>query len=261
MDIPFYQVDAFAGRCLAGNPAAVMLPEGPLEDNVLQAIAEENNLSETAFLMRKSGGWSIRWFTPRQEVSLCGHATLASAAVILERIDPSLSEVVFDSASGPLKVRREGKSFAMDFPAWRPAHADEIEGIANILGCRVLETASFKELGLVRVESAQAVRDVSPDIEGIRGLALDGLIVTAEGDGGYDFTSRFFAPAIGIDEDPATGAAHCMLAPFWAERLGRSTFTARQASRRGADIRCKLTGVRVELQGECSFYLEGIVTI
>jgi PhzF family phenazine biosynthesis protein len=258
MRVPFYQLDAFASTHFEGNPAAVMLvPDCPPEATML-ALAAQNNLSETAFLVPAGTDYRLRWFTPRVEVPLCGHATLASAAVVMERLDPGRREVVFLSASGPLRVTRTNSGYAMDFPARpsAPATAPPAE-ISLALGGAPLEVHVNEFNYLALLPSAQAVRALVPDFAAIARLDRPGLIVTAAGDAEFDFTSRYFAPAKGVDEDPVTGGAHCMLAPFWAPRLGKREFVARQASSRGGTVRCALEGDRVRLDGGCVFYLEG----
>jgi len=264
MRTPIFQVDAFATRPFAGNPAAVMLLARFPEDAVLQEIAAENNLSETAFLVPEGGDYRLRWFTPNTEVPLCGHATLASAAVVMERLEPQRAAVVFHSASGPLTVERTESGYVMDFPS-RPSEQVPIPpALAEALHIDPLEVFANEFNYLALLESEQVLRALTPDMSALARLAqMDrpGVIVTAHGDGTYDFVSRYFAPAKGIPEDPVTGAAHCMLAPFWANRLGKTNFRAFQASRRGGDVVCQLVGDRVKLEGACVFYLEGEVEI
>ncbi|MCS6124451.1 PhzF family phenazine biosynthesis protein [Shewanella baltica] len=261
MRIPIFQVDAFTKRRFAGNPAAVMLLERFLDDAVLQQMAAENNLAETAFLVLDAGDYFLRWFTPTTEVPLCGHATLASAAVVMERLQPSRTKVVFHSISGPLSVTRTETGYIMDFPARYPERVDMPIGMADVLGAIPIEVAADAFNYLVLLDSAQAVRELSPDIAAIARMDRGGLIVTAPGDNGYDFVSRYFAPAKGIPEDPVTGGAHCGLAPYWAKRLNKKSFRAYQASKRGGEIQCRVVGDRVELEGACVFYLEGEVLI
>lgn len=253
-----FQLDAFATRRFTGNPAAVMLFERYPDDATLQALAAENNLAETAFLVPEGGDFRIRWFTPSVEVPLCGHATLASAAVVLERLAPGREAVVFHSASGPLGVRRAGGGYAMDFPVRRCTPAEAPAGLARALGAAPEETLWDGFNFVVRLADAGAVRGLSPDLAAIARLPCAGVIVTAAGDGGHDCVSRYFAPAKGIPEDPVTGGAHCALAPYWAERLGKTELLAFQASARGGVLRCRLRGDRVELEGSCVFYLEGV---
>jgi PhzF family phenazine biosynthesis protein len=261
MRTPIFQVDAFATRRFAGNPAAVMPMDGFLADAVLQAIAGENNLAETAFLVPEGGDYRLRWFTPATEVPLCGHATLASAAVVMERLEPGRNRVVFHSASGPLTVKRAEAGYVMDFPVRRSAPVATPSGLEQALGIAPIEVFANQFNYMALLESAQVLRELAPDMAALVRLDRGGLIVTAPGDGIYDFVSRYFAPAKGVPEDPVTGAAHCMLAPYWAKRLSKTEFCAFQASRRGGEIICRLADDRVELEGTCVFYLEGLVEI
>lgn len=257
MRTPTFQVDAFTTRRFAGNPAAVMLMDAFPADVVLQAVAAENNLAETAFIVPAGDDYRIRWFTPTTEVPLCGHATLASAAVLMERVDPDRSRVVFLSASGPLAVTRRGARYVMDFPA-RPSEIVTPPALmVEALGAVPIEVSADAYNYLALLESAQVVRGLAPDLVALAALDRGGVIVTAPGDGAYDFVSRYFAPAKGIPEDPVTGGAHCALTPYWAARLSKSELLAFQASRRGGEIVCRLAGDRVELEGSCVFYLEG----
>lgn len=257
MRVPIFQVDAFTTRRYTGNPAAVMAMQSFPADAVMQAIAAENNLAETAFLVPEDGDYRLRWFTPALEVPLCGHATLASAAVVMERLEPGRDKVVFHSASGPLAVRRSGKGYVLDFPARPSELCPAPRGLADALGVVPVEVYvnSFNYLALVK--DARILRGLTPDMAALNLIDRLGVIVTAEGDGDYDFVSRYFAPRKGIPEDPVTGAAHCMLAPYWSKRLGKTAFHAYQASKRGGEITCRLMGDRVELEGSCTFYMEG----
>ena len=261
MRTPIFQIDAFASRRFAGNPAAVMPLDSFPPDAILQSIAAENNLAETAFLVPDGGDYRLRWFTPTVEVPLCGHATLASAAVVMERLEPQRSRVVFHSASGPLTVHRAGGNYVMDFPARPSDSVPASPALAQALGRVPLEVYANAFNYLVLVDSARALRALAPDIAAIARLDRGGVIVTAAGDQGYDFVSRYFAPAKGVPEDPVTGSAHCMLAPYWAKRLGKTQFRAFQASQRGGEITCRLVGDRVELEGSCVFYMEGAAEI
>lgn len=257
MRVPIFQVDAFTTQLFAGNPAAVMRLERYPDDATLQAIAGENNLAETAFLVPEGDDYHLRWFTPALEVPLCGHATLASAAVVMERLEPGRTSVLFHSASGVLPVKRTEAGYMLNFPA-RPSKAIAIPPqLTAALGAAPAEVQLNEFNYLAIFEHARAVRDLAPDMAAIASMDRLGVIVTAPGDGGYDFVSRYFAPAKGIPEDPVTGAAHCMLAPYWNERLGRNVFRAFQASRRGGEVLCRVAGDRVELEGACVFYLEG----
>jgi PhzF family phenazine biosynthesis protein len=261
MRTPIFQVDAFTTRRFAGNPAAVMPMARFLADAVMQAIAAENNLAETAFLVPEGGDYRLRWFTPNVEVPLCGHATLASAAVVMERLDPGRSKVVFHSASGPLTVTRADARYVMDFPARPSDPIPAPPGLAEALGVVPIEVFGNAFNYMAALESAPILRALAPDMAALARMDRPGVIVTAPGDGVYDFVSRYFAPAKGIPEDPVTGAAHCMLAPYWTKRLGKTEFRAYQASRRGGEIICRVVQDRIELEGSCVFYLEGEVEI
>ncbi|MGY3266846.1 PhzF family phenazine biosynthesis protein [Lysobacter sp. HA35] len=261
MQIPFYQLDAFTTQRLSGNPAAVMLLDDFLDDMSMQAIAAENNLSETAFLVPHGDDYRLRWFTPTVEVPLCGHATLASAAVVMERLERGRDAVTFHTASGALNVVRSAAGYRMDFPARHAVPVDIPTGLVDALGVEPMEVHADPFNYLVLLDSAQRVRDLVSDIAALIALDRSGVVVTAQGDAPYDFTSRYFAPRKGVREDPVTGGAHCGLAPFWAARLGKHEFRAWQASRRGGEIVCRVAGDRVELEGSCVFYLEGRVTL
>lgn len=255
--MPFYQLDAFASRRFSGNPAAVMLLERFADDATLQAIAAENNLAETAFLMPDGEDYQLRWFTPTVEVPLCGHATLASAAVVMERLAPHRRNVVFHSASGLLSVERTATGYIMNFPARVSRPVEPPPLLAEALGQIPVEVVADPFNYLALLETADQVRSLTPDLATVAALDRSGLIVTAPGDEGYDFISRYFAPAKGIPEDPVTGGAHCALTPYWAKRLDKTALRAFQASRRGGELGCRLIGDRVELEGSCVFYLEG----
>jgi PhzF family phenazine biosynthesis protein len=259
--VPIYQVDAFTSRIFGGNPAAVMLMERFPDDQVMQKIAAENNLAETAFLVPEGRHYRLRWFTPTTEVPLCGHATLASAAVVMERLEPGRTEVVFESASGPLTVRRTQSGYVMNFPPRHPVPTTSPSNLAEALGIVPVEVLSDTFNYIAVLKDAQTVRTLSPDISAIARMDHAGVVVTAPGDASYDFVSRYFAPAKGIPEDPVTGGAHCALTPYWAARLNKKTLFAYQASKRGGELVCHMLDDRVELEGTCVFYLEGKVTI
>jgi predicted PhzF superfamily epimerase YddE/YHI9 len=257
-----FQVDAFADGRFTGNPAAVVVLGSFPADEVLQAVAAENNLAETAFLVSDGDEYQLRWFTPTVEVSICGHATLASSAVVMERLEPWRTSVVFQSRSGPLAVEQAGGGcYVMDFPASSCERIDPPGGFAAALGAQPAEVRASRANYLAVLGSAAEVRELRPDIAAIARLGREGVIVTAQGAAPYDFTSRYFAPAKGIPEDPVTGGVHCTLAPFWAGRLGKTAFLARQASQRGGDVRCAVAGDRVALTGSCAFYLHGEIEI
>ncbi len=257
--IPLYQVDAFTDRPFAGNPAAVCLYEEWLDDDVLQAIAAENNLSETAFLVPhlETEEWELRWMTPRCEVDLCGHATLASAWVLLSEVQPERDRVVFHTQSGPLTVARKGELLEMDFPAIPPHAAGNVPpALAAALGAEPTEVQLAGKHNYLCVFDEQAqVAALEPDIRSMHGLERS-VIVTAPGDQ-VDFVSRFFAPLVGVDEDPVTGSTHCTLAPYWAGKLGKTTLTARQISARGGELECETRGARVLLRGRAVTVLRG----
>jgi PhzF family phenazine biosynthesis protein len=262
-EITLYQVDAFTDRPFAGNPAAVCPLDSWLPDATLQAIAAENNLAETAFFVPQDGGYHLRWFTPTVEVPLCGHATLASAYVIAQHIDPAMEKVAFHSASGPLTVTRNGEVFTLDFPTDRPAPFEDGGLVAQALGVtpqEVLKPAKQGGKMLAVLASEAEVRAADPDMEKVKALPGDGLIITARGDS-VDFVSRYFAPHAGIPEDPVTGSAHVVLTPFWAARLGRAILKARQVSARGGDLTVEDKGARTLISGKVAPYLEGRIRV
>jgi len=258
MRTEIYHVDAFADRRFGGNPAAVMMLAAFPDDATLLAIAAENHLPATAFLVPENGDYRIRWFTALAELSLCGHATLASAAVIMERLEPARTELAFHSAGGRLEVRREDGRYVMNMPAQSCAPVQAPPGLAAALGTAPRELFVNDRHYLAVLEDEAAVRGLAPDMAALRRLDRDGIIVTAQSEGRHDFVSRYFVPAKGIPEDMVTGSAHCTLVPYWAGRTGRSSFLAWQASARGGELSCALRGDRVELGGACRFYLEGV---
>ncbi len=259
MKIPIYQIDAFADRVFTGNPAAVCPLQEWLDDAVLQAVAQENNLSETAFFVPEDEGYHIRWFTPVAEVDLCGHATLGTAYLILHELEPSLDRVTFRSRSGTLSVNRKGDTLAMDFPAQPPKPCDMPPAIPEALGTAPMEVLASEDYFVV-LPKQEDVAATQPDFMRLRDLGLRGIIVTAKGNQ-VDFVSRFFAPKLGIDEDPVTGSAHCALTPYWANRLGKSRLRAQQLSKRGGTLYCEDRGDRVVIAGKAVKYLEGHITI
>ena len=259
MNIRQYQVDAFATRAFEGNPAAVCPLERWLDDGLLQAIAEENNLSETAFFVPSDQGFRLRWFTPASEVELCGHATLATAHVLFEHLGHAAQTVTFETRSGPLTVKRKGGLLEMDFPARAPTPCASFELLARALGRQPLEVLRADDY-LVVFDSEAAVRDIRPDFALLGTLDLRGVIITAPGSS-EDFVSRFFAPRLGIPEDPVTGSAHCTLAPYWAERLGKRCLSARQVSKRGGSILCELNDGRVLLSGSAVTFMEAQISL
>lgn len=262
MRLPLYQVDAFTDRLFGGNPAAICPLEAWLPEAAMQAIAAENNLSETAFILREGEDYAIRWFTPTAEVELCGHATLASAFVICTLIEPARTRVAFRTMKvGPLVVSRAGNEFAMDFPAWPPAPAAAPPGLAAALGGAPAATLLARERWLAVYEDGEAVAAMRPDFAAVKRLGGHGVVITGPGRDGVDFVSRYFAPAHGIDEDPVTGSTHCILTPYWAARLGKTRLRARQVSRRGGDLTCTVAGERVGIAGRATLYLQGTITV
>ncbi len=254
MELTLYQVDAFTSEPFAGNPAAVCVVEEPLPDSLMQSIANEMNLSETAFVRRREDGrWHLRWFTPLAEVDLCGHATLATSHVLFEKgFADSESPIEFETLSGTLVVTRESTGLlVMDFPAEPATQGFPDEFIDNALNTNAIQHAANRMDALAEVESETVLRELRPDMTAIGALDIRGLIVTAPADSPeLDFVSRFFAPQCGVPEDPVTGSAHCCLAPWWSERLGKTRMRARQISQRGGEVDVELKGDRVLLRGQ-----------
>lgn len=262
MRIPLYQIDAFTtGEPFTGNPAAVCPLDAWLPEAVMQAIAAENNLSETAFFVPAGDGYRLRWFTPATEVDLCGHATLASAFVVFGWLAPWRRSVTFHTEkAGPLRVARDGELLALDFPSRPPEPCAMPEALIQALGKKPASLLAARDY-LAVFDSAAEVAALAPDFAAVAALDKFAVIVTAPGTGGVDFVSRFFAPARGVDEDPVTGSAHCTLIPYWAERLGRSRLEARQLSRRGGALSCGLRDDRVTIAGRAALYLTGTIAI
>jgi len=260
MKIPLYQIDAFTGRVFGGNPAAVCPLDAWLSDAVMQSIALENNLSETAFIVRRNGEYDIRWFTPAVEVALCGHATLASGFAVFNFLEPARTNVTFESKSGPLRVSARDGMLALDFPSRPPERVDP----PRVL----LEALNVRPASVWRATDFMAVYDSEADVAALRPdfaklAAVDSaraLTCTAPGTD-CDFVSRFFAPRQGINEDPVTGSAHCTLTPYWAKRLGRKKLRARQISARGGELFCEDRGERVGIAGRAALYLKGEIDI
>ncbi len=259
MKIKQYQVDAFASRTFEGNPAAVCPLEHWLDDGLLQAIAEENNLSETAFFVPSEKGFKLRWFTPVKEVDLCGHATLATAHVIFEILNYPKQIITFETRSGDLLVERKGKLLEMDFPACPPSPCGIPENLIEALGQQPLEVFAADDYMAV-FGNEEIVRSITPNQALLSQLDFRGVIITAPGIE-VDFVSRFFAPKYGISEDPVTGSAHCMLAPYWAKKLGKDILTAKQLSKRGGSITCELKDNRVLLSGCAVTFMEAEISV
>lgn len=259
MKLPLFQIDAFTDRLFGGNPAAVVLLAEWLPDPVLTAIAAENNLAETAFVIPGPGTVALRWFTPKVEVDLCGHATLAAAHVLFRHVMRDADRVTFATRSGNLVVTREGGRLTMDFPARPGSPAEVTERLVSALGARPIQAFLARDLMAI-FDAESTVRNLQPDFQRIAELDAFGVIVSAPGES-TDFVSRFFAPRAGVPEDPVTGSAHCTLVPYWAARLGKPDLAARQLSARGGDLRCRLAGDRVFISGAAVEYLRGEIDV
>lgn len=257
--LPLFQLDAFTNRRFAGNPAAVVLLDNWLPDELLVAIAAENNLSETAFVIPGAGEVPLRWFTPTVEIDLCGHATLAAAHVLFAQGLVTSDRVTFATRSGLISVSRNADYLTLDFPV-RPATAIEItEALTAALGARPSEALRARDI-LAVFDNEAIVKDLQPDFDRIAALDAFAVIVSAPGQQ-VDFVSRFFAPKAGIPEDPVTGSAHCTLTPYWSARLGKTTLTAKQLSARGGELVCHMAGERVLIAGHVVEYLRGEIVI
>jgi len=260
MKLKLFQVDAFTEKVFKGNPAAVCPLEKWISDETMQLIAAENNLSETAFIVKEDHGYKIRWFTPSVEVDLCGHATLASASVIFNELKFDGDEITFRSNSGDLKVHRDGHRLTMDFPADPPSKTDNIDQFNNCFNLRCSEAFKGKSDFLLLFDSEEIIKSLVPVLAAIERIDCRGIIVTAKGND-VDFVSRFFAPQSGVNEDPVTGSAHTTLTPFWSERLGKKEMKAIQLSERQGYLECRNLGSRVEISGFATKYLEGEIEI
>ena len=256
----YYIVDAFTDKLFGGNPAGVcLLNEWPDKD-VMQNIAAENNLAETAFLVKRENYYDLRWFTPEVEIDLCGHATLASGFIIANFVDPEARTMGFETQSGTLTVTKRGDLYEMDFPARLPQKIEVTHLMCKAIGMPVLEAHLSRDL-LLLVDSEQDVKDLTPDLSLLKQIPdCFAVIVTARGET-VDFVSRFFAPNAGIPEDPVTGSSHSTLIPFWAERLGKEQLTAKQLSKRGGVLYCENCGERVKIAGKAVLYLQGEINV
>jgi PhzF family phenazine biosynthesis protein len=262
MRLPVYQIDAFTSRIFAGNPAAVVPLESWLPDAQMQAIAAENNLSETAFFVPDGDGWHLRWFTPKLEVPLCGHATLASAWLISKKLAPGRAHMRFMSKSGAFAVTRDGDLLTLDFPARPPWDwpQEPIPALAAALGRSPRETYRSERPVMAVFEDEDEIRALAPDMAALVRDIGTSVLVTAPGRD-CDFVSRYFAPHAGTPEDPVTGSAHCVLIPYWAKRLGKTRLEARQLSARGGALACEDRGARVHISGRAVLYLEGAIYV
>lgn len=258
-EISLYQVDAFTSEVFGGNPAAICPLESWLDDDLLQSIAAENNLSETAFFVRDGDDFHLRWFTPGAEVDLCGHATLATSYVISTYLEPGRDVMGFQSRSGRLEVKRDGDLYTLNFPVLKSEVIECPQLLRAALDTEIVMTLDGMDMMAVLKDEA-SVRGLKPDFGKIAELETRGVIVTAQGTD-CDFVSRFFAPKQGIPEDPVTGSAHCLLAPFWAEKLGKTKMTARQLSARGGELMVELKGDRVLISGRAAPYMIGTISV
>ena len=259
MRTPYFEIHSFTNRRFGGNPAGVCPLDRWIDEAVMQALAAENNLSETAFFVPRGEDFELRWFTPAKEIDLCGHATLASAWVMFHRRGFSKGAITFHSESGPLTVRRDGDRLALDFPSRPAVPCEAPAALAAALGAPPRETALARDLMCVYAEERE-VRAMRPDIAALAALDLHAVIVTAPGTDA-DFVSRFFAPGVGVAEDPVTGSAHCTLIPYWSRRLGKPKLFARQVSARGGELWCEDRGPRVTIAGHATLYLEGTIEV
>lgn len=259
MDLQIFQVDAFTSKPFGGNPAAIVPLAEWLPDETMQRVAMENNLSETAFFVQNGDVYDLRWFTPTFEIDLCGHATLASSYVIFELLGSSENVLRFQTKSGELTVERVGGKLVLDFPSRPAATCDAPAGLIEAIGSEPKEVLKSRDYVLV-YESEADVRAIEPNFAEILKIPTHAVIVTAPGTD-CDFVSRFFAPEVGVFEDPVTGSAHCTLIPFWAERLGKTEMFARQVSARGGELFCELRGDRVKIGGYATLYLKGEIYV
>ena len=263
MDIRLYQIDAFTHRVFGGNPAAVCLLREWLDDDTLQAIATENNLSETVYFVPHGNDFELRWFTPVAEIELAGHPTLAAAYVILDTLEPGRERVRFETRkSGPLTVIRRGETLAMDFPARPPVPRPDLGDVVAALRARPIEVLAARD-GFAVFETEAEVAALAPDFARVAELDCLGVIATAPAapGSGWDFVSRFFAARHNINEDPVTGSAHCTLVPYWAKKLGKKKLAARQISKRVGELWCEDRGDRVEIAGQCAHFMEGVIRL
>lgn len=259
MEIKIYQIDAFADNVFEGNPAAVCPLDEWVPDDLLQKIAEENNLSETAFFVAEDNGYSLRWFTPEDEVDLCGHATLAAAHVLFHHFEYIKESILFYTKSGILEVEKSGSGYSMSFPASAVETIDPLRELEEALGVVPVETLVAFDYVVV-LDNESQVKSISPDFVKLQALDLRGVVVTAPGDK-VDFVSRCFFPKLRVNEDPVTGSAHCEIAPYWAKKLNRNKLVGKQLSQRTGIVQCEVIGDKVILLGNAVDYMSGIVTI
>jgi len=259
MELTIYQIDAFANKVFEGNPAAICPLSTWLSDDLMQAIAAENNLSETAFFVRTKNNYHIRWFTPNQEVDLCGHATLASAYVLFNILGHKEDEIVFESKSGLLSVTRNNDELEMDFPSQLPIHCIVPKQILEAFDDAPIECLMSEDY-IVVFDNEKSVRNANPNLSVLSELDLRGVIITSISDK-FDFVTRCFAPKYGINEDPVTGSAFTQLIPYWSNKLKKPILNAKQVSRRGGEVACIYAGERVQVSGKAVKYLVGVIEI
>jgi PhzF family phenazine biosynthesis protein len=264
MELPLFVVDAFSAKAFGGNPAAICPLDKWLKDDLMQAIAAENNLSETAFFVKKGSSYELRWFTPKVEVDLCGHATLATAFVLAQDKTTAADKYTFQTRSGELGVTREGDWFTLDFPVRSLEAPDNADILANQVAaaCSIHPQKVTVSAGncIAEFDNEAIVRALSPDLAKVRAMDFKGLIVTARGND-CDFVSRFFAPRVGINEDPVTGSIHCSLIPYWHRITGKQVLLARQVSARGGELRCRFAGERVGISGQATLFSKGTIIL
>jgi len=256
MELDIYQVDAFTFGPFTGNPAAVVPLYDWLPDELLQKIAEENNLSETAFIIKEGFNYHIRWFTPEIEVALCGHATLATAYVLFNELGYAEKQLVFNSKSGELQVEKIGDSFQLDFPTDELSPIKLSDEIINAFHIQPVEAFTGREDYLIILENEKAIRALEPIVSKLNHMDVRGFIISAQGENS-DFVSRCFFPNAGIPEDPVTGSAHTSLTPYWAKRLNKNELSAKQLSDRGGELTCTLNGERTYIKGKGNLFLKG----
>jgi len=259
MKLEIFQIDAFASKPFGGNPAAVVPLEAWLPDETMQAIAMENNLAETAFFVQSENGYDLRWFTPTIEMDLCGHATLATGFLVFEVLKTDQNILRFQTRSGELTVEKIGSRYVLDFPSRPGVAAEAPAGLIEALGLEPKEVFKSRDYMLV-YESEADVKAIKPNFEALARIDTHAVIITAKGDDA-DFISRFFAPEVGVPEDPVTGSAHCTLIPYWAEKLGKNELYAKQVSSRGGELFCELVGGRVKIGGNAVLFMKGEIYV
>lgn len=259
MKLPLYQIDAFANKSFEGNPAAICPLDEWLSDELMQSISAENNLSETAFFIKTNDGYHIRWFTPTHEVDLCGHATLASAYVIFNILKYEEKEILFESKSGVLSVKKNNDWLEMDFPSQAPIQCPMPEKILNAFDEKPIECLKSEDY-IVVFENEESILNAKPDLLHLSGLDLRGVVITAKSKK-YDFVTRFFAPNYGINEDPVTGSAFTQLIPYWSHKLNKQSLIAKQISKRSGEVRCMDSGERVKISGKAAKYMTATIEV